>query len=165
MRLFIAIQLSDGIRNSLSAVQSYLRDHGVKGNYTKLENLHLTLAFIGEYSDPDLVLEAMRSVSFTPFPMRIEGFGSFGELFWCGIGENDSLLSYVKRLRRALAGNGIPFDRKKFSPHITLIRKAEYDRSKGFPVVVIPDVSMQVTDVSLMRSDRTKSGMVYTEVE
>ena len=84
MRLFIAIQLSDDIRNSLSAVQAYLRDHGVRGNYTKIENLHLTLAFIGEYSDPDSVLEVMRSVPFTPFPMRIEGFGSFGDLYWCG---------------------------------------------------------------------------------
>ena len=46
MRLFIAIQLSDGIRNSLSAVHTHLRDHGVRGNYTKIENLHLTLAFM-----------------------------------------------------------------------------------------------------------------------
>ena len=165
MRLFIAIQLSDGIRNSLSAVQTYLRDHGVRGNYTKIENLHLTLAFIGEYSDPDFILEVIRSVPFTPFPMRIEGFGSFGDLYWCGISENDSLRSYVKRLRRALAENSIPFDRKKFSPHITLIRKAEYDHRRGFPGVTVPDVSMQVSGVSLMRSDRTKSGMVYTEVE
>ena len=165
MRLFIAIQLSDGIRNSLSAVQTYLRDHGVKGNYTKIKNLRLTLAFIGEYSEPDNVLEAMRSVPFAPFPMRIEGFGSFGDLYWCGIGESDSLPSYVKRLRRALAENGIPYDRKKFSPHITLIRKAEYDRRGGFPGVAIPDMSMRVSDISLMRSDRTKNGMVYTEVE
>ena len=135
MRLFIAIQLSDGIRSSLSAVQTYLRDHGVRGNYTKIEKLHLTLAFIGEYSDPDFVLEVIRSVPFTPFPMRIEGFGSFGDLYWCGIGENDDLLTYVKRLRRALAENGIPFDRKKFSPHITLIRKAEYDRRRGGPAL------------------------------
>ena len=145
MRLFIAIQLSDGIRNSLSAVQTYLRDHGVRGNYTKIENLHLTLAFIGEYSDPDLVLEVIRSVPFAPFPMRIEGFGSFGDLYWCGIGGNDDLLSYMKRLRRALAENGIPFDCKKFSPHITLIRRAEYEQRRGFPGVAVPDVSMQVT--------------------
>ena len=165
MRLFIAIQLSNGIRNSLSAVQMYLRDHGVRGNYTKLENLHLTLAFIGEYSDPDFVLEVIHSVPFTPFPLRIEGFGNFGDLYWCGIGGNDDLLSYVKRLRRALAESGVPFDRKKFSPHITLIRKAEYDRRGGFPGVAVPDVSMRVSGISLMRSDRTKSGMVYTEVE
>ena len=165
MRLFIAIQLSDDIRNSLSAVQTYLKDHGVRGNYTKVENLHLTLAFIGEHSDPDFVLEVIRSVPFASFPVRIEGFGSFGDLYWCGIGENNSLISYVKRLRRALAKNGIPFDRKKFSPHVTLIRRAEYDRRRGFPGVAIPDMSMRVSDISLMRSDRTKSGMVYTEVE
>ena len=165
MRLFVAIQLSDGIKAVLSAVQTYLRDHGVRGNYTKLENLHLTLAFIGEYSDPDFVLEVIRSVPFTPFPMRIKGFGSFGDLYWCGIGTNDNLLSYVKRLRRALAENGIPFDRKKLSPHITLLRRAEFDKRRGFPGVAVPDVSMQVSSVSLMRSDRTKSGMVYTEIE
>ena len=165
MRLFIAIQLSDGIRNSLSAVQTHLRDHGVRGSYTKIENLHLTLAFIGEYSDPDFVLEVIRSVPFAPFTLRIKGFGSFGDLYWCGIGENDNLLSYVKRLRRALAQNGVPFDRKKISPHITLIRRAEYDRRRGFPSVAVPDVSMQVLGISLMRSDRTKSGIVYTEVE
>ena len=164
MRLFIAIQLSDGIRNSLSGVQTYLRDHGVGGNYTKTENLHLTLAFIGEYSDPDLALEVIRSVPFAPFPLRIEGFGSFGDLYWCGVSANDNLLSYVKRLRRALAGNGIPFDRKKFLPHITLIRRAEYGRRGDFPGVAVPDASMQVSEVSLMRSDRTKSGMVYTEI-
>ena len=61
MRLFIAIQLSGEIRNGLSAVRTYLKDHGVRGNYTKTENLHLTLAFIGEYSDPDFVLEVLRS--------------------------------------------------------------------------------------------------------
>ena len=163
MRLFIAIRLSDGIRDSLSAIQMELRNHGVRGNYTKVENLHLTLAFIGEYSDPAFVLEVMRSVPFEPLALRIEGFGSFGNLYWCGIGENAELLSYVKRLRKALAENGVPFDRKKFSPHITLIRKAEYDRR--FPGVTVPDVSMRVSGASLMRSDRTKSGMVYTEIE
>ena len=164
MRLFIAIQLSDEIRDGLSAVQTYLKDHGVRGNYTKTENLHLTLAFIGEYSDPDFVLDVIRSVPFAPFSLRIEGFGSFGDLYWCGVGESDSLRAYVKRLRRALAENGIPFDRKKFSPHITLIRRAEFDRRRGFPGVTIPELSMQVSGVSLMRSDRTKSGMVYTEI-
>ena len=164
MRLFVAIQLSDGIRDSLSSVQTYLRDHGVRGNYTKLENLHLTLAFIGEYSAPDFVLGVIRSVPCKPFPMSIEGFGCFGDLYWCGIGANDTLLSYVKRLRRALAENGIPFDRKKLSPHITLIRRAEFDQRSGFPGVAVPDVSMRVSGASLMRSDRTKSGMVYTEI-
>ena len=164
MRLFIAIRLNDEIRGGLAEIQSFLRNRGVSGNFTKLENLHLTLAFIGEYADPEGVLDAMRGVPFAPFSIRLDGFGSFGDLYWCGIGENNGLSAYVKRLRRALAESGIPFDRKKFSPHITLIRKASFDRSRGFPGVTVPDASMEADRVSLMRSDRAKSGMVYTEI-
>ena len=164
MRLFIAIRLSDEIRSGLAEIQSFLRNRGVSGNFTKLENLHLTLAFIGEYADPEDVLDAMRGVPFAPFSIRLDGFGSFGDLYWRRIGENNELSAYVKRLRRALAESGIPFDRKKFSPHITLIRKASFDKNRGFPGVTVPDVSMEADRVSLMRSDRTKSGMVYTEI-
>lgn len=164
MRLFIAIRLDDSMRDALVSVQSFLRKHGVHGNYTREENLHLTLAFIGEYPNPDDVLEAMRSVRPEPFSIRLEGFGSFGSLYWSGIGEDGALSACVKRLRRSLAENNIPYDRKKFSPHITLIRKASVDGNSGFPGVVIPDAGMTVDTVSLMRSDRGKSGMIYTEV-
>ena len=124
----------------------------------------MTLAFIGEYAAPEDVLDAMRGVPFAPFSIRLDGFGSFGDLYWRGIGENNGLSAYVKRLRRALAESGIPFDRKKFSPHITLIRKASFDRNRGFPGVTAPDASMKADRVSLMRSDRAKSGMIYTEI-
>ena len=164
MRLFIAIRLSDEIKSGLAEIQSFLRNRGVSGNFTKLENLHLTLAFIGEYADPEGVLDAMRGVPFEPFSIWLDGFGSFGDLYWCGIEEQEALSAYVKRLRRALAENGIPFDRKKFSPHITLIRKASFDKNRGFPGVTVPDASMEADRVSLMRSDRTKSGMVCTEI-
>ena len=64
----------------------------------------------------------------------------------------------------ANAENGIPFDRKKFSPRITLIRKASFDKNRGFPGVTAPDAAMEADRVSLMRSDRAKSGMVYAEI-
>lgn len=40
----------------------------------------------------------------------------------------------------------------------------EFDRRRGFPSAAIPDIFMQASDVSLMRSERTKSGIVYTKV-
>ena len=161
MRLFIAIALDSNIKDALTAVQSTLRAHRVGGNYTKIENLHLTLAFIGEYGDPGHVLEVMRTVPFAPIPIRLEGFGSFGDLYWCGLAQQEKLAAYVKRLRRALAEADIPFDRKRFSPHITLLRKASFDKLPG---VTVPDASMTAETVSLMRSERGKNGMVYTEL-
>ena len=162
MRLFIAIELNETLQGALTEVQNALRLRGVGGNYTKIENLHLTLAFIGEYSDPDSVLEVMRTVPFRPFPLRLEGFGSFGDLYWCGISGQTELTAYVRRLRHALAEMDIPFDRKRFSPHITLLRKAVC-RGK-MPGVTMPEAGMEVTRISLMRSDRGKTGMIYTEL-
>ena len=67
MRLFIAINLSYAMKDSLINMQNALYDRGVRGNYTSEENLHLTLAFIGEYPDAETVLDALSSVSFRPF--------------------------------------------------------------------------------------------------
>ena len=161
MRLFIAIQLDDSVKAALTAVQSTLRASRVGGNYTKIENLHLTLAFIGEYGDPDRVLDVMRGVPFAPLPIALDGFGSFGDLYWCGLARQEQLTAYVGRLRRALAEADIPFDRKRFSPHITLLRKASVDRLPG---VAVPEASMTAERVSLMRSERGKNGMIYTEL-
>ena len=161
MRLFIAIRLDDSIKDALTDVQSTLRKYRVGGNYTKIENLHMTLAFIGEYGNLERVLEAMRNVPFEPFPVRLEGFGAFGDLYWCGLAQQEKLTAYVKQLRRALAEADIPFDRKRFSPHITLLRKASFDRMPG---IFVPAAAMMVEAVSLMRSVRGKNGMTYTEL-
>ena len=160
MRLFIAILLSDEMKDALISVQNALYDRGVRGSFTAEENLHLTLAFIGEYPDAEPVSDALSVVSFTPFDITLEGMGCFGDLWWAGIRESSSLASVVRRLRRALAENEIPFDRKKFSPHITLIRKA----SGKNPGIQIRPVSMTVGTISLMRSDRGRHGMIYTEI-
>ena len=60
MRLFIAIEFDRKIINSLKQVQGSLKACGLRGRYTKEENLQLTLAFIGEYDDPDKVLQVLR---------------------------------------------------------------------------------------------------------
>ncbi|MBR6444724.1 MAG: RNA 2',3'-cyclic phosphodiesterase, partial [Firmicutes bacterium] len=65
-----------------------------------------------------------------------------------------------------LADAGIPFDRKKFTPHITLIRRAK-QVSKPSPrsrAAAGGTAEMTVDHISLMRSDRGKTGMVYTEL-
>ncbi len=164
MRLFIAIQFDDEILDALTGFQSELREQGVKGNFTSDENLHLTLAFIGDCNDPDAVLDAMEASNFRPFDISLDGVGHFGDLFWMGLADNPALHAYVKRLRHCLADAGIPFDKKRFSPHITLIRRAGYKYEEEIPVYDVPKGRMKVESISLMRSDRGKHGMIYTEI-
>ena len=164
MRLFIAVLFEEDILNSLTAFQDRLRIQGVRGCYARRENLHLTLAFIGDYGDPDAVLDAMTQADFRPFDLELDGVGSFGSIFWAGIKDSIPLTAYTRRLRRALAEQGIPYDRKKFSPHITLIRDASYRNGRPIPVTDPPAGRMIVKRISLMKSERGRNGMIYTEI-
>lgn len=164
MRLFIAIEFDEEILQALTKLQSEWKVSGVRGNFTPIQNLHLTLAFIGEYGNPNAVLEAMNSVSFAPFSINLDGIGTFRDIFWAGISENNAMSNYVRRLRRVLAEHGIPYDRKKFSPHITLVRSAEFNRNMEELLKSPPNGEMEVKSVSLMSSTRGKNGMIYTKV-
>ena len=162
MRLFIAIELNDRLKDELCVIQKRLKLRGMRGNFTTRENMHLTLAFIGEYSDPEQVSDALNEVFFEPMKLTLDGFGFFKDLYWIGIKEDKGLIENVKRLRKTLADNGIPFDRKKFVPHITLVRNIEFDRD--LPTDCPFPAAMEVEYISLMRSDRGKSGMIYTPI-
>ncbi|MCR5213048.1 MAG: RNA 2',3'-cyclic phosphodiesterase [Eubacterium sp.] len=162
MRLFVAIELEENIKDALIEVQGSMKKAGVSGNFTPIENTHLTIAFIGEYSDPDQVLEAMSNVEFSPFKISLEGFGHFNDLWWVGLEKSPELNSLVKSLRHNLADQGIPFDKKKFSPHITVVRRAIC--KKGLPGVSVPNKSMSVDKITLFKSERGKHGMIYTEI-
>ena len=164
MRLFIAIQFEENILDALTDFEADLKSQGVTGNYTRRENLHITLAFIGEYGNPEDILDAMEQVEFRPIEISLRGVGSFGELFWVGPAGKRQLTGYVKRLRREPAQQGIPYDKKRFSPHITLIRKYSSRGGREIPVSDPPKGSMVATKVSLMLSERGKNGMIYTEI-
>ena len=160
MRLFIAVDPDEGMRRELIRYMNDLRACGMQGVYTKEENLHLTLAFIGEYPHWQPVMNALEAVSFTPFELELHGYGSFGDLWWAGIKDSEPLTAVVRRIRRALSEYKIPFDRKRFSPHITLIRRA----NGQMPGIEIQKAAMIVDSISLMRSDRGRHGMIYTEI-
>ena len=160
MRLFIAIHLAGAMKDALSAAQEQMYERGVRGNFTPRENMHLTLAFIGEYPDKEQVMDALSTVTFSSFTISLLGMGCFRDLWWAGMDESAPLAAVVRRIRRELAENDIPFDRKRFTPHVTLLRKA----IGTMPGIQIDKISMPVERISLMRSDRGKRGMIYTEV-
>ena len=124
-RLFIAINLNDEMKDALMDIQDTLWDHGIRGRETVPENMHLTLAFIGDYDDPEQVKEIVDGIEIRPFRISLKGVGAFRDLWWVGVDNTAPLMAISRRLRRALSDADIPFDRKKFSPHITIIRRAE----------------------------------------
>ena len=164
MRLFIAIPLEETMKQTLLRIQEGFRDQGVKGTYTPKQNMHLTLAFIGEYGDPEEVADVLERIDFQPFRLELSGTGCFGDLWWAGLKESRELETLVKKVRRALGDAGIPFDRKKFRAHITLLRRAAAPHGIDLSRLPHSAASSTVDGFCLMQSTRGKSGMIYTEL-
>ena len=161
MRLFAAITLSEELKKGITSTLHDLKIAGVKGSYVPLQNLHVTLAFIGEVKNAETVKDALRQVSVKPFRLTISDMGSFGsEALYAGVKGNQGLSGLAKAVRDALDTAGIGYDRKKFTPHITLVRRV----SGTWKSVPAPKGEMMVKKFSLMKSELKDGKRVYTEI-
>ena len=161
VRLFIAIRFSEEILDALLRAQEQLRRGGARGNFSAPENLHLTLAFIGESSDVLTLRRVIDRAAGAPFPLAVSGAGRFGALWWAGVEENPALEALAARLREGCKRAGFRIDEKPFRAHVTLARELKYD---ALPRLEIPRTEMTVTRVSLMKSERVSGRLTYTEV-
>ena len=107
MRLFVAVQLSEEIKKSITDTMHGLKKQGVGGSYAPKQNLHLTLAFIGEVEDAAPVKKALATVSCKPFKLSLDGMGTFEDLLWVGVKGNQGLSGAAKGVRDALLAAGI----------------------------------------------------------
>ncbi|MDR1358733.1 MAG: hypothetical protein LBJ48_05215, partial [Coriobacteriales bacterium] len=85
-----------------------------------------------------------------------------GYTWWVGVAENPGLLRCATALDHALRDAGFLLERRRnFKPHVTLGRGVVTRR----PVeLTIPELSVAVRSLSLMKSDLSGSIPVYTEV-
>ena len=161
MRLFIAIKFSAEIKKELINQIEDLKNKAFRGNFTRVENLHLTMAFIGESNRIQDIKKIIDSIKSESFDIKLSGSGRFGSLYWIGIEKEPRLFAIAEYLRETLDKNGIPVDKKPFSPHITIAREVVSDA----PIkLMVKQTSMSVTKISLMRSDRINGKLTYTEI-
>lgn len=161
MRIFIAIRFTEAFKSSILDAQDGLREYGVRGNYTQPENLHLTLAFIGETERVEEIKAAVDAVKFEPFVIRTGRLGCFNgrsRVLWLGIEGEDKVKTIAQQLRRNLDKCGIDYAKGRFSPHITLVRQPS-----EMPLdVEVESESMTVSEISVMNSERINGRLVYT---
>jgi 2'-5' RNA ligase len=135
MRVFIAIDIDEEIRNALGSLQRKLRDSidVKKGdiNWVNSNNIHLTLKFLGEIKD-EKVAEVCNIVNdaagrHNSFELDIESVGHFGgrrpKVLWVGTGKGgENLLELQKDIEESLALDGWPEETREFAGHLTLCR-------------------------------------------
>ena len=171
MRLFIAVNFSDEIKDRIVKIQELLRSQSTRGNFTRPENLHLTLAFIGETPEEKLscLYPVINGINSPSFDVRFNRTGCFThsrkELWWIGAEHENPGLSAMKaiysKLVHELPDAGFPVDPRPFNAHITLAREVKHLN----PITLIcPEITIKVNRVSLMKSEHLGRVLTYTEL-
>jgi len=177
MRAFVAVEISEEMRNRLVRFQQTLREGGASLKLVEPENLHLTLKFLGEVREERLgeVEEALRRGirGFSPFTLEVRGTGVFPgpqyvRVIWAGVGEGWEVLSSLQRsLDRELAKLGFPKD-TEFVPHLTLARVRNVGNKETFLRVLERGKKeefgrVEVREVRLKKSVLTPRGPIYED--
>jgi 2'-5' RNA ligase len=166
MRLFIAIPLDDAARREIDRRIALLRSRS-KGNFTLRENLHLTLAFLGEVdaATAGLLPKVLGKAAVVPFPATLAGVGSFrsqgSRTVYVGVDAGAPLRILADAVRKALADAGVAFDSKPFSPHLTIARECDADDALLASLGSLPDVPFRVSSFVLYESRRIEGRLVY----
>ena len=166
MRLFIAINLNEATRSGLASLQDGLRETAARGRFSARENLHLTLAFLGDCGPAQTAAAraAMDGMQFAPFPLRIDRLGRFrrdsGDIWWAGVEASEPLLALQRDLTKELQGLGFQLEDRLFQPHITLAREVVTQEKER----TVSPFGETVTQIDLMKSERMGGKLTYTAI-
>lgn len=168
MRLFVAINFDEETKARLCGVQDRLKALGA-GNFSRPENLHLTLVFLGE-TQPEKLAEIcalMEGLRFPRLELSFDRADFFsredGALWWLGLAPNRALFALQRELAQGLEQAGFPIERRRFSPHITLARQFRLRETPDKAQLLGAPFSASADRVSLMLSERVAGRLTYTE--
>lgn len=161
MRLFVGIKTQ--CEDYLVSLQQKLRG---RGRLTDVDNLHITLKFLGEVHESRLgrIRDALSQIKAEPFALMCCGIGSFtrsGIVFAKVGGNTDALLRLQESVDEALHTAGFEKEKRAFSPHITIARQFKADN--GFASQMPDDAGcrFEVSSFILFESRREAGRILY----
>ena len=183
IRAFVAIELPEEARRGLASLRRELerKEHGFV-KWVDPQGIHLTLKFLGNIPSKRIpeITQALEKVAgaTAPFHLEISGLGAFPNskqvrVFWVGIaGEVEKLSRFQQSIESALAALGFAKEERPFVPHLTVARVREGAsplERRNFGELVASTIfedkyPVEVEAVSLMRSQLTPAGAIYTSL-
>lgn len=168
MRLFVALNPSEGDKAVLERYIVSLRKAGAEGNFSRKENLHVTLAFIGETDRLEAAARAVGGVASEPFAYRLSSLGRFrgrrggGDTVYLNIDEGGAMAGLARLLAERLEKEGFRLEERGFKAHLTLGREITgYEKIRA---VSVPSLEIAAEEIALMKSERLGGRLVYTPV-
>ncbi|MAE43186.1 RNA 2',3'-cyclic phosphodiesterase [Candidatus Woesearchaeota archaeon] len=174
MRLFIAIEMPESIKEYLIQIQKQIDNDLAKIRWMKKEQMHLTLKFLGEVqpNDVEKVKEELRKIKFVFFSVHLNSIGVFPSencirVVWVGLKPEDKIMELQKdideNLKKLFKKEG------NFKAHITLGRVKFIDDKVKFMEMVkkikVESKKINIDCFKLIKSTLTGQYPVYEEVE
>jgi 2'-5' RNA ligase len=182
LRAFIAVELPLEIRQTVCNTTSRLRNEiGVLVRWVSIENMHLTLKFLGDVSPPnvEMLSQMLRAETdlFNCFDLRLNGLGSFPSLkrprvIYVGIQAPAVLESLQRGIEYASRRLGYESEERGFSPHLTIGRvkpnvtaTEQQTIRRALEATKIDSLgTARVDSIQLFKSDLKPTGSVYTRL-
>ena len=164
MRLFIAIPLPGNVRAELEENARSLREAGCGGTFSREENYHLTLAFLGECAPGDVpaLKRVMDGCRAAPMELTLAQTGCFGDTLWRGVRAPQTLAALQGSLTDALERAGFRTERRPFRPHLTLARRVTLPDGKRPADYAFPPLRFSADRMTLFLSERVAGKLTYT---
>ena len=146
MRVFFAIPLPREWKRKIEEIQEELLLKTKKERAIPVDDLHLTLQFVGDVEETERLISACKKTSFHGSRLKVKGLGSFKRgrenLVFLELESTKELVEIQRKLRKILVELHIPFDKKKFKAHITMMRRVIWEEEGEFSN---PELSFQET--------------------
>ncbi len=173
-RAFIAIEFPDEVIKEVARVQEIIRNLKFTGKLTELENLHLTLKFLGEIEQDKLkrIKERLRQIKFKEMELKLGKVGFFNfrgrpRIVWIKI-FGKGIFELQKKIDEALEKEGIK-NEERFMGHITIARIKYVNDKEGFGNYInrikLKEVKFSVDGFSLKKSELRTVGPFYSNIE
>ncbi|MBV8051076.1 MAG: RNA 2',3'-cyclic phosphodiesterase [Acidobacteriaceae bacterium] len=189
MRIFIALDIDDVIRERIQRFMDTVRAFAPDARWVRPESLHVTLKFIGEkpLQAVDQIKAALSRAQSEIFEIGFRNYGFFpnaksARVFWIGIESGPPLAALASRIDDITGSLGIPKEEHVFSPHLTLARaggrsgapgwRKEDGVNRNFAVLqnklsamAVPEFgSMTAHEFFLYESKLMRGGSVYSKI-
>jgi len=150
MRVFIALDIDDGIRERIQRFVEGVSGFASEARWVRPESMHVTLKFIGEkpVEAVEEIKRALSAVRSESFEIGFRGCGFFptaksARVFWVGIESGQQLASLAASIDQAVFALGIAKEEHAYSPHLTLARGGGRSGTPGRQKANHPNRSFQ----------------------
>ena len=171
-RAFICIEFPDEVIKEVARIQSLIEKQNFTGKLTELENLHLTLKFLGEINPETLekIKEKLKTIKLPVLNLQLSCVGTFNfrgspKIVWVKVTGN--IFNLQKEIDKVLLD--IFQSEERFMSHLTIARIRYVKDKEGFIDYVnqikIKPIKFQVNSFKLKLSELKPEGPVYTNLE